>query len=523
MIVADSGGQLDFRRELFSDGLGSVSALLADYSLRVGMAGYRSVVVVSNSGPTERWLPEEIFLERGGTVHGRLVDADGFAVPDGKTEFSLIGKTRVEVRDVEFRPNGAYSFISPVAGRYRLDVLHLCAGRGVSEELDLDPKRNQVVPDLVITGPAELVGRVVDLAWQPVAGLVVEAFSEDLSLEGVGTQHGEAVSAADGSFRFRGLAGERYEITTSEDMVEELVGITPGAVPVLLQINETRVSVEVLSAAGVPVPGSMVRAESFSPDEEVAWSEDWEVLRKDGRVDLLLPPGEYSIYAYSEGAVSARRAVFVREGQAVGTVPLSLQRIGVGGFVVWLSDYRGRGISILDVHVREIRGVEPEEWSVDGDGAKQVGVQGLSAGMYEVTIRPEATEWEGSVCQFQPTHTEVEILDGQVTEVRRVVREGGSVMIQINGIPPSPGGMGRWNPGVQWVPEGGDPIDLKYFLPGAIPAPGSPPPQFEIWSFDDVLPTGRGTLRIPTASGVRSVQASLYPSRTARITIPWAG
>jgi len=176
-----------------------------------------------------------VIASMGGTVSGRVVDADGVPLAvrvnlvksePGETLnsplYRRLGEPPFGASRDRSNAEGEFRLHYGEAGRFRVLAVARELGMGLSEVLELDA--GQSVEGLVIRleGPGRLAGRVVDLEGQPVAGLALQALlvgagGEEPSGGGFPSVQGE--TDGEGRFEFTALRAGRFEMraTRRED------------------------------------------------------------------------------------------------------------------------------------------------------------------------------------------------------------------------------------------------------------------------------------------------------------------
>ncbi len=159
----------------------------------------------------------DIALARGGTVRGRIVDADGEPAADATILLTRTGSTLSATAACRSAQDGTFAIDGLLAGECSLivraeDHLEVTVP---AVRIQLDAETN--VGTVATVRGRSIEGRVVDLLDRPVAGVeidVIDAAPSGLRLCG-------AVTDAAGVFRITGLA--------SEDEVEIIARLRDGA------------------------------------------------------------------------------------------------------------------------------------------------------------------------------------------------------------------------------------------------------------------------------------------------------
>lgn len=188
-----------------------------------------------------------VTLEEGGAaITGTVLDAEGGPITGAEVRASDLGELRVALG------------VSDAAGRFRLDAapgatrLHARAD-GYAEQL-----RHVLAPldgiELELVAAASIVGRAVaEDTLAPVAGVLVSAVSAD----GFGSEHGEARTGEDGTFRLRGSRPGRYSLgavgdTWRSDEYTVVLGLAQDTEPLLLTLHRATELTGVVRLGGAP-------------------------------------------------------------------------------------------------------------------------------------------------------------------------------------------------------------------------------------------------------------------------------
>ncbi len=290
-----------------------------------------------------------LVLERGATVAGRVLEADG--------KPALGAWVRVEnqggnpwARPPTARVDGDGNYLlEGVEPGLRLLVAESPEREETAREIEVTPGSNRL--DLRFAGGVELAGRVTDAAGLPLADVALT-----LASEGVGWQGAETLSREDGSFGFDGVrdghyllraAKAGYASTTLEPPLR-VAGAALTGIEVRLEAGGTiRGRLVGLEAAQIP----LVTVSAFRPSDEWALGR----VDRDGEYRIAdLSPGEWNVGAMvADGAQARGRVTLTRGGEATldldfgGGLTLTGQVLSAGqpvtGIDVWL-----RGLDVID-------------------------------------------------------------------------------------------------------------------------------------------------------------------------------
>lgn len=261
---------------------------------RVRASGWqrRAVEIDLPAAPEVRDV--QLGLHAGGTVLGRLVDAQGQGV---RGRIQVTGSpgagapwTSVQV---ESREDGAFAFdcSSPGLHDFLADAgEHGTAGLARHDIVLGEPPMPEIV--LTVRGPGRILGRLVDAHGEPAAGVELTAAlvsgtdergvppgglgsDAGIQLEGGGRIRANCTTGADGAFDLRGLRLERYRLITGPWIPDaqhtQLApqGILANGAPVEFVHSRPHLVVRCVDASGAPV------AARCAPDPRDPYRSGW--------------------------------------------------------------------------------------------------------------------------------------------------------------------------------------------------------------------------------------------------------
>lgn len=239
---------------------------------------------------------------RGASVDGRVLGPNGAAVPDATVEIEAVddrrtGWTMPVTATADQR--GAWHVDAIAAGRYLVRARSRSYGPSADEPLELDGitlRHDQVVR---VQLGAQLVGTVVDVAGQPVAGAEVSASA------GFQRRQHQVRTGANGRFAIFGMVAGDYDVgakTTREAASRLPVTIANGErVDVALVVVDARISGTVVDPSGAPVAGASVsvsRTFQAKDGKYMGFHSAGELTDAQGRFELGgLEPATYQLSA----------------------------------------------------------------------------------------------------------------------------------------------------------------------------------------------------------------------------------
>lgn len=226
-------------------------------------------VVAPGAAPARDVHPktaETVRLGRGASVRGRVVDGAGAPVPRARVWF--FADRRQEAQDAVTDAGGAFLFSLPPQGPYRVVAVAKAVG-AARRDLQLDPRRDETLADLVLGGEGTLEGRVAYPDGAPAADVAVEAwhertrngYGEGNPSEAAGLGMASARTGPDGRFRIRGLLPGPCAVFVPLGYGSfpswTLVAPT-GTTDVVVPVRPVRVRVRLVDPEGRPVPGAFL-------------------------------------------------------------------------------------------------------------------------------------------------------------------------------------------------------------------------------------------------------------------------
>ncbi|HVR99794.1 MAG TPA: carboxypeptidase-like regulatory domain-containing protein, partial [Thermoanaerobaculia bacterium] len=267
--------------------------------------------------------PAEIRLERGATLEGRVLDAEGNPVGGADVSVSS-GMGFFEMMDLGGdRPDAR----SDGNGRYRLrgletGVFQVLASASEGEattsvSFEVQPGVNQL--DLTLETGVEVAGHVRDDAGLPVAGAAVQLFS----ITAMNGQFLDAISATDGAFHFPHVPDGTYQLMARKRGLApahqdlEVAGQPLSALDVRLAAGGT-ITGRLLGLSPGDLAGVRVTAYGESEGGEGA-------VRQDGTYRIReLPPGEWTVDATLASGRSVKGTVLLEPGMTEAVLDLDL-------------------------------------------------------------------------------------------------------------------------------------------------------------------------------------------------------
>ncbi len=363
-------------------------------------------------------------LERGVTIAGRVVDADGHGVAGAKVSSRAV-EEHVSRYEMETRADGSFVLVDLRAGEERVVEVDL-EGFAPSAVLAVARREDETEPlRIVLQPPGTISGRVVDGDGKPLAGASIWALPAESSL--LRYRAAKVVETdAGGRFEVGGIptGAVNLRVWAEGHQWEVLPGLSapPGG---------ELTGVEVALKRGVSIRGRVTRTDGTpvavdvsaeilegSPDDVGGGAS----TRADGRYELpSLPPGLIRVYVRNR---NVERIIDGRRG-GVFTVDLVLAAgAEVSGHVV---DETGRGLAgvLLKLIPVESPTSYLDEKGPRSDAEGAFIVSGVQPGTYRLYGRKNgfATAW-----------SEVHVADGPVAGVRLVMRRGVSLSGTVLGL-----------------------------------------------------------------------------------------
>ncbi len=306
-----------------------------------------AVLVASNWYPREREVPSfepvafalpplaegetlelPIVLEPAGCVTGRVLDALGEPVADVFVRVEGGADGHWAHTDGRFYVNGLAS------GLRRIELF--ASGEGWMQRTSVeahvvDGQRTDLGDVRLPAGDAELFGRAVDDAGQPVRGEVTASVR--------GARWGAVDTGEDGSFRLVGAVQE-IDHLAFEPLLDfghlpaetDVAWPAPAGVDILVPRREEKLVVvlfHVEDEAGRAVPEPWFCALTGTRGIVLAHERRRRTIRVDDVLARLLPPGEYELTAWApEAGLGARFAVSLPANAKQRRLQVPLQRTG---------------------------------------------------------------------------------------------------------------------------------------------------------------------------------------------------
>lgn len=471
-VVTDADGRFVFVAPL--PGPYTLASVLADghlpYAPELGQAPLRYV-----ARPDKRVEGAVIELVPITSLVGLVEDSRGVAVPGAEVRWLGIGTGETALAaDDEVYTSDAHGEIRFTArhgawlearhddhgvGRAEVDERALAVGRLV---LQLSPEAPSAT--------AEIAGRVLDPAGEPVEGARVLAMPRD------DEPSAEAVTDDDGRFTLQDLVPGRYRVEARAAPLAPVwaTGVPTGSDALVLQLAPGAVITGTITAeGGVVVAGATVVALRHTGPLTRVPQAQATVFDAEGEYRLEgLPPGVYDVVGgAADHALTRVRDVELGAGEVVLALVLpaggrisgrvidevSGQAVALARVEVERSLAAGASIAPLrssaltdDAGAFEIHGVEPGRTSVYGYalGYAPRALSGLEveagadAGPLELALRP-AEDAAGEVYDIVGIGVMVQVED-EVLRVGAVVEDGGAAkagvlagdaLVAIDGVP----------------------------------------------------------------------------------------
>jgi hypothetical protein len=222
-----------------------------------------------------RSTPVEIALHRGGSIRGKVHDAEGQPVADAKVEAALPGRwfgfDNKTVRDVKSAADGTFELTAVTPGKIVVRATR-------DEFLDSDPAKLDLADgalvkdvELLLSQGKSVSGTVTWADGLPAAGVTIDLQFDMSQMYGMAAFNalrgakGEARSGADGSFTIGGLGEGPFtlEVETAPDAAHAPTGDAGAATAVADASGAT---------AAPPVKGFVdALSKSFKQDKSTYW------------------------------------------------------------------------------------------------------------------------------------------------------------------------------------------------------------------------------------------------------------
>lgn len=304
--------------------------------------------------------PVRIVLGRGAAAFGRVLNEDGLPVAGAELTLAQLPGASGYVDLEPFRAvsdsAGRFRFPNVSPGWFDLQVKRAGFAPAIREGLEIAAAAREAdLGDITLEAGSAIEGRVTDERGNPVAR--AEVFlspTEDLGAF-FGSGHGEALTGADGRFRFPDLPRGRYfdlEVVHEGFVPASLPGVEarPGS-PLRIELREGRtLTGRVVDADGAPIPKASIsvvevtRVEMESSNFSHGMTVDQARTDDEGTFVLSnLEPGTVELQVDATG-YRRKRVPGLRVPEAGGGPPveISLERgAAIGGRVV---DAQGRPV-----------------------------------------------------------------------------------------------------------------------------------------------------------------------------------
>ncbi|MEM7201896.1 MAG: carboxypeptidase regulatory-like domain-containing protein [Planctomycetota bacterium] len=429
----------------------------AELWLRAVQPGYRPRAVRIRAtalleATASRTLKQDLWLEHGATVQGRVVDAAGSPVPDANVALHATEDPARIAIYASPRTDALGRFSLPITdpGDYHL-IAHAATAGVADLALGAIADRDVAVGDVELRTLGTLQGRVTLSDGTALAqARVVYARAEDPSIgsdhrflemsdAGVRPTRNAAVSTdAEGKFRMAGLAPGRYALGLADDLGvthEELFDTTPAAA-------ELRLPCQLLSVAVRHQDGSFAARGKLhwrgsGPEAEgLPTGSGAAVLRRGpsrtvplqgAAIDLLLPHDTTVVLAARDtGGRSTEEVWRVEPGRARAQLTLQVQPpepdgalrlvvIGPDGAAV--DDYRVT-VETPEGHLRH------QAWPATTEPID------LPPGRHRLIVRPTPKPGRDLWCAADLV---IDIVSGHTTDAIASIQRGGSLQLEAIG------------------------------------------------------------------------------------------
>jgi protocatechuate 3,4-dioxygenase beta subunit len=411
-----------------------------EHALRAESQGYGAKTVdISVAGRSREEDLGEIVLERGLAIEGRVLGADGVAVPEArvlgfKTSGGMMSWATEEASEATSDAEGRFVIAGLLEGVY--NIFATAPGFGRAEPIPAEAGARNVT--LTLKPAGTIRGTVVDSEGRPVTSFRAVARSPESRGWGGQSQMDDEA----GIFVLTSVAEGEYVVEIlAPDFVSEAVSgvrVTGGSITDVGTIRLRRggrLAGTVVDATGAPVPGATVQARQSGQRFRFFDAGSTSTDRSGGFTIGGLPDGKVDVVAthpsYAEGRVEGIQIDSKRAAPA--EVQLILKRGGALEGHVRSRDgtgIAGRAIRVVPVGERT---PSPSMWQTAQsleDGSFRF--EHIEAGPAEVALM----ETQSSVSYAIQTE-QVEIVEGETAYVelfsRRVlvqgqVRKGGSAL-----------------------------------------------------------------------------------------------
>ncbi len=319
-----------------------------------------------------------LVLERGATVAGRVLDADGQPVIGAMVRFE------VQHTGVRYFTQGSMATTGG-DGRYvlegvepgsRLIVARNQEGARAAREIEVAPGINQL--DLRFAGGFEISGRVVDGAGAPLAGASVAALAEAGDWRGA-----EARSGGDGSFTIEGVRDGQYRLRVTRE------GYATRLLEEPLQVAGAPLAgVEVVLTAGGSINGTLLGLEASQIPLVTVMAtgggSQWAIgqVSHDGTYRIPdLAAGEWNVRAMTPQGGQAHGQVTLAAGAAAAILDLEFgSGLTLTGQVV-LSGQAAAGLMV------QLQGLDVASgFAARTDHEGRFRIEGLEAGRHRLEV-----------------------------------------------------------------------------------------------------------------------------------------
>jgi protocatechuate 3,4-dioxygenase beta subunit len=400
------------------------------FALADGYAPGRSAAQVTVQGGAET-TGIDIRLTVGGEVRGKVTAESGEPVEGAAVRIWPTGR-----RD----PRAPRPLVPPEPARSSSDgtfvIDRLQAGTYVvrveKEGYSAASRPNVVISeggevegvDFVLKRGFAVNGKVLDKKGQPVAGAEIQAYPQ--KVQGDWQRH-TTKSKEDGSFRLEGLSPGTYYLRAGKSGFGSASksGVQSGTDGIELTLSEqgALTGTAILAQSGKPVTAYKIRI--YRTGQRAGWPvRQQDVADATGAFSVTnLPPGAYEIDGYTAtGLLSTRVAFEIREGQETPPVKLSLEKGGSIRGVVQSPD--GSPSNQARVYATAEDGSRRNPVSASTDAQGRFVLRPLEPGTY--VVRANHRQWVEAQDLASVTL-------GSETEMRLVLRAGGSARIAVRG------------------------------------------------------------------------------------------
>lgn len=405
---------------------------------------------VGNAGPGRAREGVTITLKDGGSLRGRVLDAQGAPVAGASVAFSPEEERRRRGGGGSVGPRTA-PVTSAADGTYFIDSLPESSGylaasseRGSGVVVVGVTAGSETIADVTLESTGFVSGRVVDGNGTPLAGARVFVAGDWRDPEqrarnsAAGRQFNVDSTDGDGRFRLEGLSGTTVTIAASGDgMGQERVEARVGATDVEIRLASADLAVTVLTADGAK-PSGDVEVWVMRPRGSGMRGGNRPLsprIAEDGTFHFGVTPGEWEVSAEARGygGVPPIRVTVV-DGSDPAPVTIRLGKSGTVRGILAGDD--GKKVAGARVSFSDGRGGDSlggEGGFLDWSGA----VRSRSDGRFELT----GGSGEGRLFVYHPEY-EPELIPVQVPEsgdldlglVKMRTGEGSSRIFEFSGI-----------------------------------------------------------------------------------------